>query len=63
MSKELSDHFPIQNVDFRRFRRGNPKFGYMVSLRLSAATWLINTKTLVGTSTIFNMSLKNITNA
>ena len=63
MSKVLSDHFSIQNVDFRRFWRGYPKFGYMVSLQLSAATWLINTKTLLGTSTILNISFKNITNA
>ena len=45
MSKVLSDHFWIQNVDFRFFLSGYPKFGYMVSLQLSAATWLINTKT------------------
>ena len=52
MSKVLLDHFSIQNVDFRRFWRGHPKFGYMVSLQFSAATWLINSKTLLKTSTI-----------
>ena len=44
MDKVLSDHFSCKNVYFRRFWRGDPKFGYMVSLQLSAATWLINTK-------------------
>ena len=47
MDKELSDHFSWKNVDFRHFSRGYPKFEYMVSLQLSAATWLINTKTLL----------------
>ena len=52
----------LKKVDFLRFWRSYPKFGYMVSLQLSAATWLINTKTLLGTSTILNISYKNITN-
>ena len=30
MSKVLSDHFSIQNVNFRRFWRGYTKFGYVV---------------------------------
>ena len=55
--------FRVENVDFRCFWRWYPKLRYMVSLQLSAATWLINTKTLLGTSTIFNISFKNITNA
>ena len=46
MDKELSDYFSCKNDDFRRFSRGYPKFVYMVSLQFSAATWLINTKTL-----------------
>ena len=44
MDEILSDHFSFKNVDFRRFWRGYPKFGYIVSLQLRAATWLINTK-------------------
>ena len=61
MSKVLSDHFWFKNVDFRRFWRDNPKFGYMVSLQLSATTWMINTETLIRTSTILNISFRNIT--
>ena len=56
MAKILSDHFSSKNVDFRRFSRGYPKFGNMVSLQLSTATWMINTKTLLRTSTILNIS-------
>ena len=41
MGKVLPDQFSCKNVDFRRYWRGYPKFGYMVSLQLSAATWLI----------------------
>ena len=63
MSKVLSGHFSWKNVDFLRFEFGYRKLGYMLSLQLSAATWLINTKPLLGTSTIFNISFKNITNA
>ena len=44
MDKVLSDYFSCKNDDFRRFSRGYPKSVYMVSLQLSAATWLINTK-------------------
>ena len=60
MSKVLSDHFWFKNVDFRRFSRGYPKFGYMVS-QLSAAIWLIKTKTLLRCLTVINISLRNIT--
>ena len=63
MSKVLSVNISGKNVDFRRFGRGYPKFGYTVSLQLSAATWLINTKTLLNTSIIFNISCRNIAHA
>ena len=62
MAKIHSDHFYAKNVDFQCLWWGYPKLGYMVSLQLSAATWLINTKTLLRTSTILNISVKNITN-
>ena len=52
--------FLKKKVDFRRFWQGYPKFGYMVSLQLSAATWLINTKTLLRTSTILNISFRTL---
>ena len=61
MDKILSDNFSCKNVDFRRFWRGYPKIRYMVSLQLSAATWLINTKTLLRTTPITNISFRNIT--
>ena len=51
-----------KNVEFRRFWRCYPKFVYMVALQLSAATWLINAKTLLRTSTIRNIISRNITN-
>ena len=44
MAKIHSDHFYAKNVDFQCLWRGYPKLGYMVSLQLSAATWLINAK-------------------
>ena len=63
MFEVLSGHFLIKtNVDFPRFWRGYPKFEYMVSLQLNAATWLIHNKTLLYTSTIINISFSNITN-
>ena len=52
----------VQKCRFSAFSTGYPKFEYMVSLQLSAATWLINTKTLLWISTILNISFKNITN-
>ena len=60
--KYIQMTFHVKNVDFRCFWRGYPKLGYMVSLQLSAATWLINTKTLLRTSTIPNIIFRNITN-
>ena len=60
MNKVFSGHFSWKNVDFLRFELG---YRYILSLQLIAATWLINTKTLVGILTIFNINFKNITNA
>ena len=60
MNKAFSGHSSWKNVDFLRFELG---YRYILSLQLKAATWLINTKTLVGTLTIFNINFKNITNA
>ena len=56
MDKVLSDHFSWKNVDFRRFWRWYPTFGSMVSLQLRAATWLINTKTLLLMDKVLNYS-------
>ena len=61
MAKIHSDHFYAKNVDFRCFWRGYPKLGYMVSLQLRTATWLINRKMLLRTSTIPNIVFSNIT--
>ena len=60
MDKVLSDHSSCKNLDIRRLR-DYPEFGYMVLLQLSAATWLINTKTLHRTPTISNISFRIIT--
>ena len=60
MNKVHSDHFSCQKCRFLVFLTGVPEVWLYVSLRLSAATWLINTKTLLRISTIFTISLRNI---
>ena len=51
----------MQKSGYSASLRDYPEFGYMVLLQLSAATWLINTKTLHRTSTISNISFRIIT--
>ena len=46
---------------FRCLGRWHYKFVYMVSIQFSAATWMINTKTSLGSSTVPTKSLRNMT--
>ena len=62
MDEIFSDLFSCKNVNFWRFSRMYPQCEYMESLQLRAATWLINTETLLNTSTILNINFGNITN-
>ena len=51
-----------KNNDFQHFWREKPMFGYIVSLQLSSATWLISIEILLRTSISLTNIFKNIIN-